>query len=89
MAKENTLTIGVEEEYQIVAPKTRELTSFVSEYLEEGAMIYKDQVQPELLQSQIEIASKVWNNIDERDEEIRKLKKKVPLFQQKEKEYAE
>ena len=80
MAKENTLTIGVEEEYQIVDPKTRELTSFVSEYLEEGAMIYKDQVQPELLQSQIEIGSKVCNNIDELDEEIRKLRTMLSDF---------
>ena len=36
------LTLGIEEEYQIIDPETRELTSFISEFLEKGAMIFKD-----------------------------------------------
>ena len=57
------LTIGVEEEYQIINSETRELTSFVSDFLESGTMIYHDQVKPEFLQSQVEIGSHVCRNI--------------------------
>ena len=62
------LTLGVEEEYQLIDPKSRELTSFISEFLETGAMMFKDQVKPELLQSQIEIGSNVCKNISELDQ---------------------
>ena len=48
------LTLGVEEEYQLIDPKTRELTSYISEILKDGSVIFRDEVKPELLQSQIE-----------------------------------
>ena len=35
-------TIGIEEEFQIVDPKTRELRSHVSEMLEQGKMILQE-----------------------------------------------
>ena len=53
----SALTLGVEEEYQIIDPDTRELTSYVGDVLEQGAVIFRDQVKPELLQSQVEIGS--------------------------------
>ena len=40
------LTIGIEEEYQIVDKESRELTSFVSDFLEQGAILFRDQVKP-------------------------------------------
>ena len=57
------LTIGIEEEYQIVDKESRELTSFVSDFLEQGAILFRDQVKPEFLQSQIEVGSKVCKNV--------------------------
>ena len=36
------LTIGIEEEYQLIDPKTRELTSYISEILEQGSLVFKD-----------------------------------------------
>ncbi len=68
------LTIGIEEEYQIIDPETRELTSYVSEFLEQGAMVFRDQVKPELLQSQVEIGSHVCRNIDEARIEVTRLR---------------
>ena len=52
------LTIGIEEEYQIIDPESRELTSYISEFLDQGAILFRDQLQPELLQSQVEVGSK-------------------------------
>jgi carboxylate-amine ligase len=71
------LTIGIEEEYQIIDPKTRELTSFISEFLERGAMVFRDQVKPEMLPSQIEIGSHVCRNIAEARAEVTRLRKIV------------
>ena len=43
------LTIGIEEEYQIIDTDSRELTSFISEFMEQGAVLFKDNVKPEFL----------------------------------------
>ena len=46
----NELTIGIEEEYQIIDTESRELTSFISELMEQGAMLFQENVKPEFLQ---------------------------------------
>ena len=75
MIKEiQNLNIGVEEEYQLINPKTRELTSYVTEMLQDGSLVSKNDVKPELLQSQIEIGSKVCNNIQELEENLSHLR---------------
>ncbi|MDM8521520.1 carboxylate-amine ligase [Anaerolineales bacterium HSG6] len=68
------LTIGIEEEYQIIDPETRELTSFVTEMLDQGAVLFRDQVKPEFMQSQIEIGSLVCRNIREARQEVIRLR---------------
>ena len=59
----NDLTIGIEEEYQVIDPESRELTSYIAEFLENDAMLVKDSMVPELLQSQLEVKSRVCRNI--------------------------
>ncbi|MGH2516655.1 MAG: carboxylate-amine ligase [Ktedonobacterales bacterium] len=54
-----TLTLGVEEEYQIIDPKTRELRSYITEMLEEGQLILREQMKPELHQSIVEVGTTV------------------------------
>jgi len=68
------LTIGIEEEYQIIDPETRELTSYISEILDQGAVIFRDQVKPEFLQSQVETGSHVCRNIKEARQEVTRLR---------------
>jgi len=71
------LTIGIEEEYQIIDNESRELTSFISEFMEQGAMLFHENVKPEFLQSQIEVGSSVCKNIDEARSEICRLRNLV------------
>src|SRR5688500_20057815 len=52
-------TLGIEEEFQIVDPQTRELRSHVSEILEDGKMLLGEQVKPEMIQSMIEVGTGV------------------------------
>ena len=83
MQRIKELTIGIEEEYQIIDSKSRELTSFVSKFLEQGATIFRDQVKPELMQSQIEVGSKVCKNIGEARDEICRLRNMVSSVAEK------
>jgi len=71
------LTIGIEEEYQIIDPATRELTSYVQELLEQGRVVLKDQIKPEFLQSQIEVGSHICHNIQEARQELIRLRRSV------------
>ena len=70
-------TIGIEEEYQIIDPNTRELTSYVQEFLDQGQIILKDQIKPELLQSQVEVGSRICHNIKEARQEVIRLRKVI------------
>jgi carboxylate-amine ligase len=67
-----SLTIGVEEEYQIIDPQTRELRSYITEILAEGQMLLREELKPELHQSIVEIGTNVCHTPAEvRDELVR------------------
>ena len=69
--KPPSLTLGIEEEYQIIDPSTRELRSYITEILK-GDHIILEEIKPELHQSMVEIGSKVCRTpSDVRNELIR------------------
>jgi carboxylate-amine ligase len=70
--KQPSLTIGVEEEYQIIDPETRELKSYITQLLNEEGKIIDREVKPELLQSQVELGTKVCKDLDELHDELAK-----------------
>lgn len=76
------LTIGIEEEYQIIDPETRELTSYVQQLMNTGRVILGDQLKPEFMQSQIEVGSKICANIQEARQEITHLRRTVGTIAQ-------
>lgn len=67
-------TLGIEEEFQIVDPHTRTLRSHVSEILEEGKMLLGEQVKPELIQSMVEVGTRVCKDIQEVRADITNLR---------------
>src|SRR5467141_5058134 len=67
-------TLGIEEEFQIVDPQTRELRSHVTEFLDEGKMILGEQIKPEMIQSQIEVGTGICKNIQEARADISNLR---------------
>jgi len=67
-------TLGIEEEFQIVDPTTRELKSHVSEILEEGKLLLGEKIKPEMIQSMVEVGTGVCANIQEAREDITKLR---------------
>jgi carboxylate-amine ligase len=76
-------TLGIEEEFQIVDPETRELKSHVSEILDEGKLLLGEKVKPEMIQSMIEVGTGVCANIQEAREDISKLRCIISSLAQK------
>jgi carboxylate-amine ligase len=58
-ARDHTFTIGIEEEFQIIDPETRELRSHIQEILAGGKMLLKEHVKPEMHQSVVELGTEV------------------------------
>jgi carboxylate-amine ligase len=71
--KPPSLTLGIEEEYQIIDPATRELRSYITEILEGDHMVLGE-IKPELHQSMVEIGSQVCHTPSELRAELVRLR---------------
>ena len=64
--KRPSLTVGIEEEYQIIDPETRELTSYITQFLEgDHSVLRHKTIKPELHQSSVEIGTKVCDSVQD------------------------
>src|SRR5246500_666544 len=61
--KEHTFTPGIEEEFAIIDPETRELRSHIQEILEGGKVTLKEQIKPEMHQSVVELGTEICDSI--------------------------
>ena len=69
---EHVFTLGIEEEFQIIDPETRELRSHIQEILEEGKVTLKENVKAEMHQSVVELGTDICRTAaDARDHVIR------------------
>src|SRR6187399_2365530 len=70
-------TIGIEEEFQVIDPETRQLRSHMHQIVEGGKTILKEQVKAEMHQSVVEVGTNICKNIKEAKEEVIYLRKMV------------
>jgi carboxylate-amine ligase len=70
-------TLGVEEEYQIIDPVSRDLRSHLSKIVDGAKTILNEQVKAEMHQSVVEAGTVICKNIHEAKEEIRLLRSKI------------
>src|SRR5438105_15072532 len=61
--KEHTFTLGIEEEFAIIDPETRELRSHIHEILEGGKIMLKEQIKPEMHQSVVELGTEICQSV--------------------------
>src|SRR3954464_7588129 len=61
--KNHTFTLGIEEEFAIIDPETRELRSHIHEILEGGKITLKEQIKPEMHQSVVELGTEICDSI--------------------------
>lgn len=72
------LTLGIEEEYQIIDPQSRNLHAYISEFLSQDMTRKKGlDLKPEFMQSQVEVGSHVCRNIKELRQEVYRLRRAV------------
>ena len=70
-------TLGVEEEYQIIDPITRDLRSHLSKIVDGAKIILNEQVKAEMHQSVVEVGTNICNNVAEAEKEIKFLRSKI------------
>src|SRR5436853_4762819 len=58
-AKDHVFTLGIEEEFQIIDPETRELRSHIQEILAGGKMVLKERLKAEMHQSVVELGTDI------------------------------
>ena len=75
--KPPSFSIGIEEEYQIIDPVTRELRSYITEILDDGHLLLREQVKPELHQSIVEVGTTVCHTAAEARAELVKLRRMI------------
>jgi carboxylate-amine ligase len=70
-------TLGVEEEYQIIDPVTRDLRSHMSKIVEGGKISLHEQVKAEMHQSVVEVGTNICQNVAEARKEVSFLRNKI------------
>jgi carboxylate-amine ligase len=75
--KAPSLTIGIEEEYQIIDPQTRELRSYITQILEDSRLILREQVKAELHQSMVEVGTEICRSPAEARAELVRLRRHI------------
>lgn len=70
-------TLGIEEEYMVIDPQTRELKSHEQKIVQEGEKVIKDKVKAEMHQAVVEVGTDICNNIDEAFMDIATLRNTI------------
>jgi carboxylate-amine ligase len=70
MSKAPALTIGIEEEFQLIDPVTRDLKSHILQILEGNKTILAERVKPELHQSVAEVGTGICKTIQDAEKEV-------------------
>lgn len=76
-------TIGIEEEFMIVDPKTGELRSSIQEIYEDGILTLKEKIKPEMHMSVVEIGTKICTTTEEARKDITQLRSEIAQLARK------
>ena len=77
MLKRPSLTVGIEEEFQVIDPESRELRSHIAQIFAEGRGALHGKLKPELHQPVVEVGTNVCRNIAEAKTELRALRQSL------------
>ena len=72
-----TFTLGIEEEFQVVDPTTRELRSHIAEMFAEGEKRLKDEIKREMHEAVIEVGTPICQNVTEARKEVTRLRSEI------------
>ncbi|HEX2845322.1 MAG TPA: carboxylate-amine ligase [Chitinophagaceae bacterium] len=72
-----SFTLGVEEEYMVLDPVTRELKSHEQKIVQEGQKVIKDKVKAEMHQAVVEVGTDICADVDEAYTDVATLRKTI------------
>ncbi len=72
-----TFTLGVEEEYMVLDPATRELKSHEQKIVHEGQKVIKDKVKAEMHQAVVEVGTDICADADEAHKDVSILRRTI------------
>lgn len=75
MEEKKLFTLGIEEEFQIVDPESRELRSHIQQILEDGKLILAENVKAEMHQSVVEMGTDVCFDINDARKQVTRLRR--------------
>ena len=70
-------TLGIEEEYMVVDPQTRELKSHEQKIVTEGQKIIRDKVKAEMHQAVVEVGTDICRDVDEARKDVSTLRSTI------------
>src|SRR5678810_700643 len=70
-------TLGIEEEYMVLDPQTKELKSHEQKIVTEGQKVIKDKVKAEMHQAVVEVGTDICKNADEAFKDVSALRKTI------------
>ena len=73
----SSFTIGIEEEYMVLDPLTRELKSHEQRIVAEGQKLLKDKVKAEMHQAVVEVGTDICKDINEAMADVTNLRTKI------------
>src|SRR5471032_3187006 len=79
-AQDHVFTLGIEEEFQIVDPETRELRSHIQEILADGKMILKEQIKSEMHQSVVELGTEICSDVRCARQQVIELRSELAML---------
>ncbi|MBA4166039.1 MAG: carboxylate-amine ligase [Chitinophagaceae bacterium] len=70
-------TLGIEEEYMVLDPTTRELKSHEQKIVTEGQRVIKDKVKAEMHQAVVEVGTDICQDVDEAYKDVSNLRRTI------------
>ncbi|MBO9153664.1 carboxylate-amine ligase [Chitinophaga sp. GCM10012297] len=70
-------TLGIEEEYMVMDPQTRELRSHEQRIVEQAQKVIKDKVKAEMHQAVVEVGTQICANIEEAYQDVLLLRQTI------------
>ena len=80
----HVFTLGIEEEFQIIDPETRELRSHIQQILADGKVFLKEHVKPEFHQSVVELGTEICVDINAARKQVTELRSELATIAQME-----
>src|SRR5580765_5059801 len=72
-------TLGIEEEYMVVDPQTRELKSHEQKIVSEGQKLIKDKVKAEMHQAVVEVGTDICQDVEEAHKDVTSLRQIIKM----------